>query len=291
MFTTGHHEIQNYEEKTFVHTHFKSILYFQTRQPMKFENLELVKEDGILIIRISRPDFLNALNSETLVEIETAVLELYEDSTLYGAIVTGVGDKAFVAGSDITEFANHNDNEGKLLAESGQRVLRLIEYCPKPVIAAVNGYALGGGCELAMACHIRLASENAKFGQPEVNLGLIPGFGGTQRLIQLVGKGKAMELLMTAEMVSAKEALEIGLVNHVFPAVRLMFKSVELMKKIISKSPIAIAGVIRAVNAHSNKEVDGFEKEAELFGECFASDDKKEGVDAFLDKRTADFRR
>ena len=257
---------------------------------MDYQNVKLEKKNNILFVTLNRPKSLNALNSKTLAEIEAAVHEIYNDDKIYGAIFTGAGEKAFVAGADISEFNDKKDSEGLSLAQKGQNVFQLIENCPKPVIAAVNGFALGGGCELAMACHIRLASGNAKFGQPEVNLGLIPGYGGTQRLVQYIGKGKALELMMTADMIGAEEAKILGLVNHVYTLEELLPKAEEMMLKILSKSPVAIERVIKAVNAFYDKNTEGYSKEAELFSECFSSNEKKEGVVAFLEKRPANFR-
>lgn len=214
-----------------------------------YENLLLDLQNGILTITINRADKLNALNIDTIKEIKNAMQQVYDDTAIKGAILTGAGPKAFVAGADITEIAELSEVTARSFAERGQEVFAMIERSTKPVIAAVNGFALGGGCELAMACHIRVAAENARFGQPEVNLGLIPGYGGTQRLTQLVGKGKAMELMMTADMIGAQEALQLGLVNHVVPQEQLMGKSVEILEKIMGKAPLAIGLVIECVNA------------------------------------------
>jgi enoyl-CoA hydratase len=234
---------------------------------------------------------LNALNRETIQEIGTAIAEAANDSAIAGVIITGSGPKAFVAGADITEFLNVSVEEGKKLSEAGHKVFRSIELCPKPVIAAVNGFALGGGCELAMACHLRIASDNAKFGQPEVNLGLIPGYGGTQRLVHLIGKGKAMELMMTTDMMDAQTALQYGLVNYVTTSDQLIAKCEELLNKIKTKSPKAIAAIIRSVDANFADGIDGFETEVDEFGKLFGTDDFKEGVGAFLEKRKANFKR
>ncbi|HSQ44022.1 MAG TPA: enoyl-CoA hydratase-related protein [Ginsengibacter sp.] len=247
-------------------------------------------ENGIFTITINRPDKLNALNKTVLDELDQAMQTVYEDNKIRAAIITGQGNKAFVAGADIAEFIEVNDKEGASLAGRGQQIFFKIENCPKPVVAAVNGFALGGGCELAMACHFRLASDNAKFGQPEVNLGLIPGYGGTQRLTMLVGKGKAMELMMTGNMIDAAEAKELGLVNHVTPAETLLEKTKEILNVILSKSPTAVSKVIKAVNAFYDFNKDGFEEEIKLFGEVFSSDDKKEGTTAFIEKRKPAFK-
>ena len=254
------------------------------------ETLLISLESGILTVTINRPDKLNALNSAVLQELNTVIDDVYRNDAIYGVILTGSGPKAFVAGADISEFLSLSSDEGSSLAKKGQDIFMRLENCSKPVIAAVNGFALGGGCELAMSCHIRIASSNAKFGQPEVNLGIIPGYGGTQRLAQLVGKGKAMELVMTAEMIGADQALQLGLVNHVTEPDQLMGKCIEMMTTILSKGPGSIRRVIAAVNAGYNNSVDGYEEEAELFGECFNTAEMKEGVAAFLEKRKAQFR-
>jgi enoyl-CoA hydratase len=258
---------------------------------MAYENILIETRNEILFITINRPDKLNALNYQTIEEIGKAVEEGEKDKTVAGIIITGSGQKAFVAGADISEFKNYNIEDGKKLSADGQKVFKSIEQCAKPVIAAVNGFALGGGCELAMSCHIRVASDNAKFGQPEVNLGLIPGYGGTQRLAQLVGKGKAMELLMTADMIGAEDALKYNLVNYVTTQEQLIPKCEELIGKIKTKSPKAIEGVIKSVNALYTDGVNGFETEVNEFGKCFGTDDYIEGTTAFLEKRKANFKR
>ncbi|MFD2248474.1 enoyl-CoA hydratase/isomerase family protein [Pontibacter ruber] len=250
-----------------------------------YENLLLHIQDNILTITINREDKLNALNIETVKEIRNAIQQVYDDPSIRGVIFVGAGPKAFVAGADISEIAELSDVNARSFAERGQEVFSMIERCNKPVIAAVNGFALGGGCELAMACHIRVASNNARFGQPEVNLGVIPGYGGTQRLTQLIGKGKAMELMMTGDMVSAQEALELGLVNHVTSQEELMPKCFEIMQKILSKAPLAIGLVIECVNAVYTKDEDGYQTEANSFARCCTSQDFIEGTSAFLEKR------
>ncbi len=253
---------------------------------MSYQSLLTKLENGIFIITINRPDKLNALNKTVIDELSAAIDEIYQNSEIRCAIITGAGEKAFVAGADITEFLSLDAGGGKAFAAKGQEaVFNKIENCSKPVIAAVNGFALGGGCELAMSCHFRLASENAKFGQPEVNLGLIPGYGGTQRLTQLVGKGKAMELMMTAHMIDANEAKQLGLVNHVTTAETLLNHAKKILEVIMSKGPNAVGKVISAVNAYYDKDRYGFEEEIRLFGECFGTDEMKEGVTAFLEKR------
>jgi enoyl-CoA hydratase len=225
-------------------------------------------------------------------EIGTVMQQVYDSREIKGVIFTGEGEKAFIAGADIAEIASLTEVSSRKFAERGQEIFAMIEDCPKPVIAAINGYALGGGCELAMACHIRVAVESAKFGQPEVNLGLIPGYGGTQRLTQLVGKGKALELMMTADTISAQEAKAIGLVNHVVKTqAELMTLATNILTKILSKAPLAIEMVISCVNAVYNKEEDGYQTEANSFSICCKSEDFKEGTKAFLEKRPAKFMR
>ena len=250
-----------------------------------YQTLLTTLENGIFTITINRPEKLNALNKTVLDELEQVMQTVYDDKAIKAVIITGQGNKAFVAGADIAEFMEVSDNEGEALARKGQQIFFKIENCPKPVVAAVNGFALGGGCELAMACHFTVASENAKFGQPEVNLGLIPGYGGTQRLPMLVGKGKAMELIMTGNMIDAAEAKELGLVNQVTPAENLLEKTKEILNVILTKSPTAVSKVIAAVNACGNFDKNGFNEELRLFGEAFSSYDKKEGTAAFVEKR------
>jgi len=247
--------------------------------------------NSILTITINRPEKLNALNKTVISELESIIQDCYSNNEVHGLIITGSGNKAFIAGADISEFKELSKEEGIELAQKGQKLFKLIEELPKPVIAAVNGFALGGGCELAMCCHIRLASTNAKFGQPEVNLGIIPGYGGTQRLTQLVGKGKSLELILSGNIIDANEALKIGLVNHVFEPDILVQQSENLLQTILAKSPQAISKSIQAVNAFYRKEIDGFEKEVELFGECFGTSEMHEGVTAFIEKRKPDFRK
>ncbi|MEJ8842362.1 enoyl-CoA hydratase-related protein [Lacibacter sp. H375] len=257
---------------------------------MSYQTLLTSLEDGIFVITINRPEKLNALNKTVIEELSAAVDEVYSNAAIKCAVVTGAGLKAFVAGADISEFLSMGTTDGEELARKGQEmVFNKIERSPKPIIAAVNGFALGGGCELAMSCHFRLASENAKFGQPEVNLGLIPGYGGTQRLVQLIGKGKAMELMMTAAMIDASEAKQLGLVNYVVTADELLPNTKELLATIMGKGPTAVAKVIAAVNAHFDSSQNGFDAEIKLFGECFGTEEMKEGVGAFLEKRKAQF--
>jgi enoyl-CoA hydratase len=248
-------------------------------------------QDGTLVVTINRPDKLNALNKDVIEELGKVVDEIYNNANIKSAILTGSGEKAFVAGADISEFTTLDAAGGSALAKKGQdNVFDKIENSPKPIVAAVNGFALGGGCELAMSCHFRTASENAKFGQPEVNLGLIPGYGGTQRLTQLVGKGKAMELMMTADMIGADEAKALGLVNHVWPLAELLSKTKEILQKIHTKAPIAISKVISCVNDAAKADSNGFANEVKRFGECFSTEDMREGTTAFLEKRKAIFK-
>ncbi len=254
-----------------------------------YQNILNTVDDGISLITVNRPDKLNALNRLTIQEIGKAMASASADPAVDGIIITGTGQKAFVAGADISEFSSYTVEEGKKLSADGQKVFKSIEMSPKPVIAAVNGFALGGGCELAMSCHLRIASDNAKFGQPEVKLGLIPGYAGTQRLVQLIGKAKAMEMLMTADMIGADEALRLGLVNYVTSPDMLMNKVMEIMNKIRQQSPRAVQGIIHCVDAYYNKKIDGFAFEVEEFGNCFGTADFKEGVSAFLEKRKANF--
>ena len=257
---------------------------------MTFENLLTTIENGILTITINRPDKLNALNKKTVEEIGIAIKKAELNNDVKGIIITGSGQKSFVAGADIFEFTGLSPEQGKNMANSGKIIFKSIETCSKPVIAAVNGFALGAGCELSMACHLRIASENAKFGQPEVNLGLIAGYGGTQRLIQYIGKTKATEFHMTGDFINADQALNLGLVNYVVPQTQLIAKCVELLEKIKSKSPEAITGVINSVNAFFENNTDGFNTETEEFGKCFASENFKEGTNAFIEKRPANFK-
>ncbi len=253
-------------------------------------------ENGIFTITINRPDKLNALNAAVFTDLDKAVDEINSNADIKSAIITGAGPKAFVAGADITEFAGLNKEQAMALAKRGQDVFFKIEKCKKPIVAAVNGFALGGGCELAMACHFRLCSENAKFGQPEVNLGLIPGYGGTQRLTQLVGKGKSMELQMTAHLVDASEALQLGLVNHVTTADSLLQRTKDILTIIQSKAPFAVCKIIECVNIAVVSDISytngksGYDKEIEAFADCFVTEDMKEGTAAFLEKRKANFK-
>jgi enoyl-CoA hydratase len=253
---------------------------------MTYSTLITEISEGLLTITINRPDKLNALNKTVIEELSSAIDEVYSNKEIKGAIITGSGPKAFVAGADITEFLELDAVGGIALASRGQEgVFSKIENSPKPIIAAVNGFALGGGCELAMACHFRLASANAKFGQPEVNLGLIPGYGGTQRLTQLIGKGKAMELMLTGNMIDAEEARVSGLVNYVVTADELINKTRSLLEGIVSKAPLAISQIIALINIAVRGDKDGLSKEVQAFGELFGTADAKEGAKAFLEKR------
>lgn len=254
------------------------------------QNISTKIENGILYLTITRESKLNALNIQTLKDIREAVSAVYENPEVRGIILTGAGSKAFAAGADISEFVNFNVEEGTRMSAEGHAVLNTIEKCPKPVIAAINGFALGGGNELAMACHLRIAAENAKFGQPEVNLGITPGYAGTQRLAQLIGRGRALEYLMTADMISAADAYRMGLVNHVVPQDQLIAKCEEILNKVKTKAPSAIASVIRCVNAYYEKKMDGNNVEINEFGNFFGSEDFKEGTSAFLEKRPANFK-
>lgn len=244
-------------------------------------------KDNILTITINRTDKMNALNKEVFNDLDKVMDEVNNDETIKSVIITGSGAKAFVAGADIAEFSSYTKEQAVALSQRGQAVFFKIENCHKPVIAAVNGFALGGGCELAMACHFRICSDNARFGQPEVNLGLIPGYGGTQRLTQIVGKGKSMEMHMTGQMIDAQEAYRSGLVNHVTSPEQLMEKAREILKVIHSKAPVAIAKMIDCINADAKS---GYETESLSFGECFDTEDMKEGTSAFLEKRKAEFK-
>jgi len=257
---------------------------------MNFENILVENNEGILQITINRPTKLNALNKATIEELHLAFKDANEDEDVKVIILTGSGEKAFVAGADISEFSDFSTEEGKELAAEGQaKLFDFVANFSKPVIAAVNGFALGGGLELAMAAHFRIASDNAKMGLPEVSLGVIPGYGGTQRLPQLVGKGRAMEMIMTAGMIDANQALQYNLVNHVVAQEELIGFAEKLAGKIMRNSLVAISSAIKAVNANFETGVDGFETEINEFGACFGTADFKEGTSAFLNKRKADF--
>jgi enoyl-CoA hydratase len=257
---------------------------------MQFQNILLEENKGIATLSINRPKVLNALNKSTIIELSQALDQLKDNDNIRVIVLTGSGTKAFVAGADISEFASFDSMQGAELAQQGQALLfdKIANY-GKPIIAAVNGFALGGGLELAMAAHIRVASDNAKMGLPEVSLGVIPGYGGTQRLAQLVGKGKAMEMIITAGMMDAQEALKYNLVNYVVPQEELIALAEKIAGKIMRNSPQAIGAAIQAVNANYNSDLNGFNTEIELFGACFETEDFKEGTTAFLEKRKANF--
>jgi len=255
------------------------------------ENLIVKEENGIAEVTINRPKALNALNTQTLKELGTVIRDISEKKDIKVVIITGAGEKAFVAGADITEMKNKSAIEGREMARLAQKVFSDIENMPQIVIAAVNGYALGGGCELSMACDIRLASTRAKFGQPEVNLGIIPGFAGTQRLPRLVGKGIAKELIFTTDMIDAQEAYRIGLANKVYEPEELISKAKEMAAKIMSKGIYAVSLAKSSINNGLNMDTESaFNFEADLFGLCFATEDQKEGMEAFVAKRKAEFK-
>ncbi len=255
-----------------------------------YQTLLTSLENNILTIIINRPDKLNALSIAVFGELNGVLDEVYNNPEIKSVIITGAGPKAFVAGADIAEFTGLNKEQAMSMAKRGQDTFSRIENCPKPIVAAVNGFALGGGCELAMSCHFRIASDNAKFGQPEVNLGLLPGYGGTQRMVQLIGKGKALELLLSAAMINATEALQLGLVNYVTTPDTLLENTKNLLETINSKAPLAIAGCIKAANSVFDETKDGYAMEIEEFGNAFVSEDMREGVSAFLEKRKANFK-
>lgn len=255
------------------------------------ENLLLERADGVAIVTVNRPKVLNALNTQTLDELRRTILALKHDDTVRCVILTGAGEKAFIAGADINELAVQSPTSGREHAMRGQHVLDLIEHMGKPVLAAINGYALGGGCELAMACTIRLAADTAKLGQPEINLGIIPGYAGSQRLSRLVGRGRALELLLTGEQIPAQEAYRLGLVNRVVPAAELMTEARTLAGALAAKAPVAVRYIIDAVNKGlqmSFAEAQAYE--ATLFGLVASTDDMREGTRAFLEKRKAEFK-
>lgn len=258
---------------------------------MAYKYLLLEKEDGIGILYINRPEAMNALNTGVLEEIIKAVGEISSDDEIQVLIITGAGDKSFVAGADIKEMHVLTAVEGREFGYTGQAAFRAIEKLEKPVIAAVNGFALGGGCELAMAADIRLASDKAKFGQPEVGLGITPGFGGTQRLPRLIGEGRAMELILTANTINAEEAYRIGLVNHIYPAENLLDEARKMARKIMTNAPLAVKYSKSAINKGLQTDIDtGMAIEADLFGICFSTEDQKAGMGAFLDKEKASFK-
>lgn len=257
---------------------------------MSYQYLKVEQRENVQIILINRPDKMNALTRALIQEIDRAIQEVYDNKELKGAVISGVGNKAFAAGADISEFMGLTPDDARALSEAGHKVFNKIEQCPKPVIAAVNGFALGGGCELAIACHMRIAGETARFGQPEVNLGIVPGYGGTQRMAHLVGKGKAFELLTTADMINGQEALRLGLVNKLGHNESLVDSAIEIIQKVSTKAPLAIAGVINAINAAYQDGVNGFQIEIDEFANCASSKDFQEGASAFLEKRKANFK-
>ncbi len=257
----------------------------------ELETLLVEITDNIALITVNRPKALNAINDKVMAEFGYLFSEGLDFDSLIGIIITGSGEKAFIAGADIKEFMELDIPAGIKKSTFGHKVFNSIENCPIPVIAAINGYSLGGGNELAMACHIRICSDNARFGQPEVNLGLIPGYGGTQRMVQYLGKGRAMELLLTADMIDSAKALEYGLVTHVTAPADLLAVATKLITKIASKGPQAIASIIKTVNAYFDNTVNGFVKEINQFGETMGSAQCKEGVNAFLEKRKPEFRK
>jgi enoyl-CoA hydratase/carnithine racemase len=257
----------------------------------KYDNLLVEKRDGVAIVTINRPDKRNALDDRTMAELDAAFARLAEDPSVRGVLLTGAGDKAFVAGADITELSTQSPVDGKERSIRGQAVLDRIENLGKPVVAAVNGFALGGGCELALACHVRVASEDARLGTPEVKLGIMCGYAGTQRLSRLVGKGRALELLLTGDMVDAAEALRIGLVNHVFPKEKLLGEAEALLRRMLGNGPVSLRFTLEAVNAGLEMPLEEAQYlEATLFGLICTTDDMKEGTKAFLEKRPPKFR-
>ena len=259
--------------------------------PASFDNLlyDLDAATGVLTLTVNRPTKLNALNGATIGELHAAATQALADPAVRGILLTGSGEKAFVAGADIAELAALTPAQAAGASARGQVAFALFENSPKPTIAAVNGFALGGGCELAMACHLRVASENARFGMPEVSLGLLPGYGGTQRLPQLIGKGRALELLLTADQIRADEALRLGLVNHVVPQAELLAFCRQLLLKMLAKGPVALGLVVESVNAGYAPGQDGYAVEAAAFGKAFQTEDFKEGTQAFVEKRPAVF--
>ncbi len=256
-----------------------------------YDTILVENEDGILIVTINRPKALNALNDQVFKDLIQLFQEDIDPNILKGVIITGAGEKAFVAGADIKEFVSLDSSKAQVMAQRGQDIYKRIEYFPVPVIAAVNGFALGGGCELAMACHMRIAGSKARFGQPEVNLGIVPGYGGTQRLPRLIGRGKAIELLMTGDMIGAEEAQHLGLVNKVVESGQEIQSAKEMIVKISKKAPLAISEIITTVNDYYDESKDGYQSEVEAFGRLAETEDFKEGAGAFIEKRKAEFKR
>ncbi len=257
---------------------------------MEYKNLVIEQRDNIAVVSINREKAMNALNRFVFDELDAYFTAVRADNSVAGIVVTGAGDKAFAAGADIKEFGGLDANTASALSKRGQDIFFKIENLNKPVIAAINGFSLGGGNELAMACHMRVASDRARFGQPEVNLGIITGYGGSQRLVQYIGKGKAMELLLTGDMIKADEAHKLGLVNHVVPHGEEIDKSIEILKKISTKGPFAVAQMISTVNDYFEKDKDGYATEVDGFGRCAATEDFIEGANAFVEKRKANFK-
>ncbi len=258
---------------------------------MELEHILVEEQEGIVLLTINRPKSLNALNLRVMEELSYLFTEGIDMSTTKGIIITGSGEKSFVAGADIAEFQGLDKDQGFKFAQNGQSIFAKIENCKVPVLAAVNGFALGGGNELAMSCHIRIASDNARFGQPEINLGLIPGYGGTQRLIQYLGKGRSMELLLTGDMIDAEKALEYGLITHITTQETLLSTAKKIIGKIAAKGPSSVAGIIDMVNSYFDKSSNGFVKECVTFSKAIESDESTEGVKAFLEKRKPEFRK
>lgn len=258
---------------------------------MAFETIIFEKKENYALITLNRPDKLNALNTQLFTELDEAITNIELDNEIRAVVLTGSGEKAFAAGADIKELNQSDKNSGRLFSEKGSKVMQRLENLKVPVIAAVNGFSLGGGCELAMSCHIRFASDNAKFGQPEVNLGILPGYGGTQRMPRLVGIAKATELIISGNLIGAEEAKNIGLVNQVYPQSELMDKTLEFVKLVLSKGSIAVSASIDAIYQSQNLSLsDGLAFESKLFGEVCSTDDFKEGTSAFIEKRQANFK-
>ena len=264
---------------------------FKSNHTMEFDNLLHHIEEGIATIKINRPKKLNALDIQTIQELDTAIRQYLDDSSTDGIIITGEGEKAFAAGADIAEFSEYTPSQAKEMAENTRTVFQNIENATKPVVAAINGFALGGGCELAMACHMRVATSNARLGQPEVGLGLIPGYGGTQRMTQLIGKTKALEFLLTGDMITAAQAENLQLINKMVEPGELEEYCYQLIQKIQRQSPMAVAKIIRAVNSYYREAEDGFETETQEFANSFGTGEFKEGVSSFLNKQKPDFKR
>jgi enoyl-CoA hydratase len=257
---------------------------------MSFQTLFTKMEDHTLIITINRPDVLNALNQQVINDLDAVLDRVYKFPEIKSVVITGAGLKSFVAGADIKEFESLTQEQATAIAKKGQAVFAKIENSPKPIIACVNGYALGGGCELAMSCHFIIASESAIFGQPEVNLGIMVGYGGSQRLTQRVGKGRAMELIITGKTINATQAMNYGLVNYVVPQTELLDKAFSILRVSHEKAPIAVSNSIKAINAVWDKTQNGYDTEAKLFGDCFVTQDCKEGIQAFINKKKPNFK-